>query len=448
VRRLLLALALLALAAGCGEAPRGPNVLFVAIDTLRVDHLGAWGYERPTSPAIDAFARSAVRFERAYATAPWTKPSVASMLTGLYPSGHGAHGVDHALPDSARTLAEILSEEGFATAALVSSTMLSRKNGFGQGFEIHRMVDAIGHRAVSTPGVTRAAVTVLRELAAQERPFLLFVHYFDPHYAFVAHPDVDFAAPRAGRLTGHESMREVRGLLGDLSPEELAFLRDLYDEEIRFTDAGVEALLGALVELGLEEDTVVVLTADHGEEFLERGWLGHTRSLYDELVRVPLAIRAPGAAPREVATPVSLASLTPTLLDLVGVDADGGFQAPSLAGVVRGETSPERAVVLSEVDYEPAQVELPVKRTHKKAVVADRFKLIRDDRTGALELYDLARDPGERRDLAPERPALAAELSALLETELARVREGARRAPVRRLSEDEIEQLRALGYAD
>ena len=162
---------------------------------------------------------------------------------------------------------------------------------------------------------------MLRELAETERSFFLLVHYFDPHYDYVRHPRFNFAAERSGRLDGTQGISELQSL-ADLTPDEIAFLRDLYDEEVRHTDAGVGRLLDTLRELGLYDDALIIVTADHGEEFLERGWIGHTRSLYDELVRVPLIVRPPGGppAPQVVDALVSLVSLAPTVLDYAGID--------------------------------------------------------------------------------------------------------------------------------
>ncbi len=455
LRRITTAALLTALlAGGCGrtdETPaRPPNLVLVVVDTLRRDHLGCYGSERDTSPRLDALAARGVRFERAYATAPWTIPSVASILTGLYPSGHGVKRITSQVPDEALTLAELLARRGYATAASVSSALVGAKYRFDQGFDVFREDCAGDNDFVSTPGVTRQGRELLRELSAGERPFFLFLHYFDPHYNYRDHEGCDFAASRAGRLEGDEDIKELRAIQEDLSAEELRFLVDLYDEEVRFTDEGIGGVLEELDALGLEGETVVVVTADHGEEFLDHGWLGHTRTLYDELVRVPLIVRGPGVggAGRAVEEAVSLASLTPTLLELAGVDPGGhSFQAPSLAALLRSGGTSVAGTLFLEVDFVPGGRANEEKRTHKKAVLIERYKLIRDDQNGRLELYDLERDPGELRDLAAELPELVEELRSRLEAEEEFAREGSLGESERFIGAEELEELRKLGYA-
>jgi len=420
-------------------------VLLVVVDTLRSDHVGAYGHVRDTTPALDALAARGLRFERAYATAPWTKPSVASILTGLHSDGHGIAGIRDVLGRRLTTLAERLRAEGYATYGVVSHVILRSQDGFGQGFDVYLQDQARGHAHVSTPGVTRQAVGLLRRAAREKRPFLLFVHYFDPHYEFRDHPHIDFAPEAAGRLDGSESIEELRALGRDVAGAEVDFVRRRYDEEIRLTDEGLERLLAALEALGLSDRTVVVVTADHGEELYERGWLGHTRSLHEELLRVPLVIRAPGMEAedaRVVKTPVSLASVTPTLLELAGVERAGAdLGARSLAPFLRGET-PRPAPVRAAVDYSAWNGGAA---TYERALVAGRYKLVQSRLTGALRLYDLEADPGERRDLAGERPELAARLARALPD---RERSAGEAAPRRALSDDELARLRALGYAE
>ena len=446
--------------AAAGDAPgllERPNLLVVVIDTLRFDGLGHNRPDRETSPAIDRLAAESVRFERAYSSAPWTMPAVASMLTGLYPSAHGVTEIKHKLPGRATTLAERLSEAGYTTAAVVSHHLIGRDKGFDQGYRSF-LEQQSGHDRVSTPWVTEAAVGELRELARGGAPFFLYVHYFDPHFNYLPHERYRYAPERAGTLDGDEGIEELRNRLAELTTDEAAFLRDLYDGEVRFTDDGVGELLRALERLELAPRTVVCFTSDHGEEFLERGWLGHTRTLYDELVRVPFCVRLPGVAPRAVAVPVSTASLAPTLLELAGLPVPAEVQAPSLLGLLTGAAAPEPfPAVFCEVDF--VQVPLPrkfgvdpevvrMKNAHLKALVAGRHKLIRDDASGALELYDLEADPLEARDLAAEEPELTARLAAELERACARAREGGVGPEELEIDAKELERLRRLGYVD
>jgi len=445
----LAAVALLA-PAGCGSHEDAPslNVVLIAVDTLRWDHVGSYGARREISPAMDRLAEEGIRFDRAFASAPWTMPSVATMLTGQFPSRHAATSFDRGLPEEVDTLAEVLGREGFATAGVISHTAIAAKHNFQQGFDVWLEDEARGHDHVSTEGVTRQAIEQLDLFAAGEDPFFLFVHYFDPHYNYKRHPEVGFAPEKAGRLDGSELMRAIRDMQEELTPEELDFVVALYDEEVRHTDDGIGRLLDHLDGLGLGEETIVVVTADHGEEFMGHGRLGHTRTLYDELVRVPLIVRMPGGGRGEVvAEPVSLVALMPTLLDYLGID--GGqlpMQSGSLRPYLNGDAPAEAPPIFVEVDFEPVRTSRTLGPVHKKAVVVGRHKLVRDDESGELELYDLLDDPHETNDLHEARPELSAELLETLERSIAFAGSGAFVPVTVTHDEEQIEALRNLGY--
>ncbi|MFQ5767302.1 MAG: sulfatase [Acidobacteriota bacterium] len=424
-----------------------PNILFIVVDTLRPDHLGCYGSRRPVSPAMDELAARSVRFSHALASAPWTLPSIASMLTGLYPSAHRATHIRTRLSLKARTLAERLKEQGYRTAGIVSHTFLSTYLNMNQGFEIYSEKEAQGEDHLSTPGVTDQALQVLRLFKQVHQPFFLFVHYFDPHYRYRRHPEVGFAPSRAGRLQGNESIEELRAYGDRLGHEEVDFLRDLYDEEIRYTDGGIDRLLRGLREEGFKENTVVILAGDHGEEFLERGWLGHTRTLYQELIRVPLLIGLPRRrqAGRVVEEAVSLVSLVPTILELAGIEVEpGAFQSPSLVPALEGSAEP--SAILSEVDFVAYKRQDGVKEAHKKALIVGAMKLIRDESQGRLEMYDLVHDPAEVADLSQVRVQEAAAMDRRLEEMLRKIRLRRLDQEERKLDPEEIRHLEGLGY--
>lgn len=446
-----LSLAAALLAVGCGTGPRR-NVVVIVVDTLRADHLGAYGYERDTSPEIDRLASEGTLFRRAYSATSWTKPAVASILTGLYPKTHGVQRVNSTLADDWQTLAEALSEQGWATAGVISHTLLSADSGYGQGFDVYLEEEARGHAHVSTPGVTDQALSLLDAFASDpDRPFFLFVHYFDPHYTYVRHPEIGFAAERAGRLTGHEDIQVLRDMSGDLTEEELGFLVDLYDEEIRFTDAGIGRLLDGLAERGLADDTLVVLTSDHGEEFLERGWLGHTRTLYDELIRVPLIVRAPWMeTPPSINRPVSVVSLAPTVLDALGVETEIAFDEPSLVPQLAGEPFGPTRFHFAEVDFVPVYSANAAKAASKVTLIGPRYKIHWDRQRLEHELYDVYQDPGERENVADEKPGPLVRLLPVVREHAKQKPNWLVRPPTERLQfdEEQREHLRALGYAD
>ena len=426
------------------------NAVLIVVDTLRRDHLGAYGYARDTSPAIDALAAEGIRFERAYSTSSWTAPSVASMLTGLYPSAHRVVRPKTALPEAVATLPETLRQAGFATAGVVSNRIIGRRNGFDRGFDWFDQEQAKGgHDYESTEGVSETAIRFLQKLSSSEQPFFLFVHFFDPHYSYRRHPEAGFAAERVGRLDGDEAIQELRRLGPILSDNEIAFLRDLYDEEIHYTDRGVARLIATLQELGHNEDTLIVFTADHGEEFLERGWLGHTRTLYDELVRVPLILRMPGPIVRSViAEPVSLTSLPATILELLGLDVPEAYRGESLVPLLADPSAVPRDGPLIEVDFAAALAQNAPKTAKKQALVEGRFKIIRDELAQSIELYDVVSDPGERTDLAASQPLRRQALSEALDARFRALEAGRVEERFRDLSEDELSELRALGYGN
>ncbi len=445
----LVVLAALCVPSACAGSDARPNVVLVVVDSLRADHLSAYGHERPT-PGIDALAAGGTLFERAYATAPWTMPSVATMLTGLHPTTHGVTNTDAVLAADVDTLAELFRAAGYRTAAVVSHHLIGRRFRFDQGFDAFDQEAAHGHKFISSELVTEKAERILREtaLSSDGRPLFLFAHYFDPHYDYRDHPEIAYARRKVGRLDGSHGIGQLRRMLADLTPAELGFLRDRYDEEILHTDRALARLFAALAELGLEEDTLVAFTADHGEEFRDHGWLGHERSLYQELLHVPLALRGPGVpAGARIAAGVSLVDLAPTLLDLAGVTVPGVMQGSSLAPLLAGEPRAAEFRAFGEIDYLGVEEGKPGLETcRKKAIVGERYKLVRDDLTGALELFDLELDPLERLDLSAADPERTAALAAELERHLLLLSRGARRAERTTFTQAELETLRELGY--
>lgn len=444
VQALLVAAA--GLSAACAPTDLGPtNVLLVTVDTLRADHLSCYGYERETSPRIDGLAARATRYANAYSPAPWTRPAVGSILTGWYPSAHTFDRVDRGMPAEVPTLAEHFAGAGYATAMVNSNVLLRKKTGLAQGFEEYFDKEARGHAYVSTPGITRLALKQLDQRAKDGRPFFLSLLYFDPHYDYLDHEGIDYANLPTGRIESGQKIHRVREWGPDLTEAEIGALRDLYDEEIRFTDAGIGQVLDHLGKLGLDRTTAVVLTADHGEEFFEHGWLGHTRNLYDNLLHVPLIVREPGQTEgRVVESPVTTVSIAATLDRICELDAgEGAFQAAALP-----LANVERPVDLfAEVNFFPLKEESRDKRAQQRSLRRGTDKLIFDELADRRSLFDLAVDPGEFEDRAAERAELVSELSADLDLVSRGIASGGvAAADLEELSEEEKESLRALGY--
>jgi len=337
----------------CGEtgseAPR--NVILVCMDTVRADHLGCYGYDRATTPTLDALAERSILFEDASATACWTKPSVPSFLTGTYPVQHGVYSGssrDEAgthsdvLPQDATTLAEAFHEAGYATAAFVKNAQLRRGLGFEQGFDEY----------VDEAGDAREIRWRARDWLDghdEEQPFFLYLHFLDAHWPYPV-PD-EYAtrwtdAEQAALFRGRD-WRALRAAINDgereLSIAEREGLIGLYDGALRFIDDQLALLLADLERKGLAENTVVCVISDHGEEFLEHGRIGHGHGLYEGLLRVPWILHVPNRTPRRVTNAVSLTDVFPTLLSAahvaptgtdVGVDR---LDRPEAAGAILAE---------------------------------------------------------------------------------------------------------------
>ena len=454
VRALVLAAALLALAACSRDDARATrdvrpsSILLVTIDTLRADHVHAYGYPRATTPNLDRLAAEGVLFETAYAPSSATGPSHATLFTARQPIGHGVVQNGIPLDASIPTLASLLAAAGYRTAAFVSSYPVSSAFGFANGFAHYddsfdagggTMVSRRWERAGGSDAALdrRATATVERveewlAKTSDGTPTFLWVHLFDPHAPYVPPPPYDTAFTTPG--AGHREA-EI----------------DRYDGEIRYTDEQLGRLVAAFERTAGSRRGLVVVTSDHGEGLWDHGYPGHNRDVWEEEVRVPLVLRWQDGVPggRRVSEPVHLIDVLPTLLAAAGTGAPpAGTAGTNLLAVLRGEQelSPERAIHLTRPYFgergrrrrlQQKGWGFGIRRGDWKAIVA------RDE--GRLDLFDLARDPDERRDLAPDDPtradALAAEVEAWREAQVAA--RGGTLPPVPR---DVRRKLRALGY--
>ena len=427
-----------------------PNILLISLDTTRADHLSVYGYERETSPSLAALAGQGILFETAYAPSATTGPSHASLFTSVWPISHGVTKNGRELDASWTTLAEVLAEEGYETAAVVSSYVLSSRFGYDRGFS---SFDDDFSQAVVPHGVTlwegeavegkfygRADDTTGRALAwiedrpEPEKPFFLFVHYFDPHDPYLV-PDGYTPPFQAGPK---EALKRNRVVF-------------MYDATLAYMDQEVGRLLDALDRLGLEDDTLVVVTGDHGEGLMERGHWHHGIHIYEEGVRVPLILRLPDqkSAGLRVSSPVSWLDLAPSLLALSGIPPREGFRGESLAEAISGEGTldPERPVWLYRRHYSgDDEVKGGLARGEEWGLRRGRWKLIWGEDENRLELYDLETDPGEKVDLAKERPDQATALKAELRGWLDSQPVGQGRAIL--LDAESRRKLEALGYVE
>jgi arylsulfatase A-like enzyme len=427
------------------------NVLLIVIDTMGADYAGCLGGPESLTPNIDRLAASGVLFSDAISPAPWTQPAVASLMTGLTPSRHRALHLFDSLPDTAETLAEFMSGQGHRTSGVISHFLIGDKLGYARGFGTYDESAVGGHKAISSPRVTHQAIAQIKQ--AGPDPFFVFAHYFDPHSRYLHHRNFDRTSQYNGPAREMNlEITQLRARRGELEPADIAYLRGLYEEEIAYTDKYVGDLLQALQDQDLARNTLVILTADHGEEFMEHDWIGHTRYLYDTLVRVPLIVSLPGVLePDVVSEPVSTLDIMPTLLALGGAvreGLDGRSLLPALQG---GQAQSDRAV-FSEVAFIAPENDPPADKAEKEAflaaVVRGRWKLIHNLATDDWTLYDRQRDPGEMNDVLDRQKDEAAELrTLLLEWERGKVESWGKRLPGAQLmSEQERRKLRSLGY--
>jgi arylsulfatase A-like enzyme len=411
---------------------RAKGVILVSIDTLRRDHVGAHGYAKPTTPRLDTLAQGGILCDDAVSTSSWTLPAHLSMLTSVDPGVHGGTDMSHGFNRRVPTLPALLRKAGFATQAVTSHLYVSAVYGLHDGFD---HLDFRQDRRAAE--VADRAIEILDRVG--DRPFFLFLHLYDPHW----HYDPPHAQRRlfAGSYTG-----EITGLWQDFSKRDrsnttaadLDHLLALYDGEIRYADDEVGRVLDHVKARGLDRGTLVVVTSDHGEEFLEHGSWEHQKTLYEEVVRIPLVVNGPGVAPRKEAAQVSLLDVMPTVLAWAGLPPSPAQQGRSLLAPpgereAYGETE-------HTIDHTP-KLFLRGGAGRLKAIVS----LAPDGALRRCEWYDLAADPGEAREAAP--PLALAD--ALRGRAIARWREGRGRggpAPAVELTPEQRERLRALGY--
>ncbi len=431
-----------------------PNVLLIVIDTLRADKLGCYGSTLGLTPHLDAVAAEGTRFERSFAHAPWTLPSFASLLTSTYPAQHGAGGRVgrfQPLPEAARTLAECFRDAGYATRAVVNVDFLSDAFGMNQGYAAEDYdfyaVPANNIEMRRATATTDAAIRWLRGRRG-DRSFFVMVHYFDPHLVYDPPTEYRrrFAAPqdRDNHDWVYGTVPDVIALRNGkakLNPDTIRRGGKLYDGEVAYTDAEIGRLLDEVSNLGLNASTILVITADHGEEFLDHGGFEHGHTLYDELIHVPLLFRYPGRLPVKVVSPtVGLIDVAPTLCQLAGVDPEPSFVGRSLLPLVDDEEVEDRPILSQGNFWGP-----PLFSWRHGG-----YKIVLSK--GQTALYHVSFDPLEQINLASVEPGIHDEMRANLAVAVksARSRRWTGRGnqrPAVTLLPAELERLRALGYA-
>jgi len=468
------------------------NVLLLTIDCLRADRLGYAGYRRQLSPNIDSLAERAAVFNQAFASGPRTAESFPAILASTYPM---AIGGKWRLPESLRMLAEVLSEAGYLSGAFHSNPFLSTAQGYPRGFKtfwdsmertpltskvgarlmprlnpqskLYRSLRRLARRFESGVGVSHyvraGEITnkAIQWIAGATSPFFLWLHYMDLHYPF-SPPE---AYLRKIRPQGISKRRQSRALVRSLedpastSAEDRQVLVDLYDAGLNYLDEQIGVLLNTLSNLPIGKDTLLIITADHGEEFLEHGDFGHGAmvhkaqngkariKLYDELLQVPLLLHHPKLKHlgKQIPALVSLVDIPPTVVDLLGLPKVTSWQGFSLAPLLRGEVQSlsEREGVFSEYALRDADVHYPI-----VAYRTQGWKYIHDGAFGQHQLYNLEQDPGELQDLyQPEHPALPP-IQQRVEEHLSLMPTG--RVPLveTQMDPEMVERLKSLGYLE
>jgi arylsulfatase A-like enzyme len=470
-------LAALALVLGCAEAPRPPNIVLLVVDTVRADRLSCYGYERPTTPNIDALCERGIRFDDAWSTSSWTLPAHASLFTGRYPIEHGATQEHTRLDEALPTLAELLGERGYAVFGASANPVVSRASGLARGFG--DFAETWRERGKAPPPPERhpnlLAVERFLRGVPEDRPFFVFVNYIEAHGPYdppEPHRRRFLRVPESSPVVATARTRRPVAYYLDhsaISMREFSVLNDLYDGEIAHVDELVGALVDFLERTGRLRDTVLVLVSDHGENIGDHGHFRHVFSLYGTTVRVPLVVVLPdGRGAGSVRDdPVGLVDLFPTILGLAGVAPPAGSRGRDLLADGADAAAPP---VFAEYYYPLQALELfgedaPRRYPTQLAPHLRRLRSVEEDglrlvwsSDGRNELFDLREDPGERRNLAGEAGLAERErhLHALLEDY---VREAGgprplpdaatRPAPIGAfgdLDPDSAAQLRELGY--
>lgn len=453
------------------------NVVLVTIDSLRADHLSGWGYERNTSPVIDSLATNGISFD-AYANASWTRASFPSIITSTYPLEYG--GFEY-LSDKRTTVGSAVSEAGHETAAFHSNLWLSRDYNYDRGFDtfydsktdpsllakartfvklqldddgiVYRtlqwLYDTTEEKAGVDVGQTyKDAETITDEaldwIESTEDGFFAWVHYMDVHHPYVPHPEVSEDLGIDIDVSEREAVQLRRKMLeepSEVNDEEFQTLIDLYDTEIRYTDEQIGRLVERAKRHGGDDDTAIVVTSDHGEEFRDHGRFSHQPTMYDEILHVPVVIDGAGHTAEiepkgRQSEQVELLDIAPTVTDLADAPTPDSYRGRSL---LEAAGSGRNIEVISETTSGDE---------YKLSVRTPDWKLIWDRDIDTEELYNLESDPGEMENLINDYPDRATELRKLLTDHLAELRESNEDLPNVAMDAETEARLQDLGYLE
>jgi len=385
------------------------NVILIIIDTARPDHFSCYGYERETTPRIDQLAKEGVRFENAISASPWTLPSIASILTGLWPHRHLAgypvkdpetnqEGLTY-LSESALSIAEILSQNNYQTAGFFQNPFVDPGFGLNRGFDTYDYFPGDNLHIRRADMVFKQAIDWLEKYRNKRKPFFMLIHLFDPHLAY--DPPAQFMLPfiygYKGKMTppfnpDDAFLEKIRKGEVKYDAEDQKFIIGLYNGELGFVDNWVGVFMDYLKDKKLYEQSLIILTADHGEEFWEHNSFEHGHSLYQELLRVPLIMRFPGKenGGSVVKERVSLVDLAPSIMTYLGIDTPFQGTGRSFISMPGAVVKPRERAIIAELNRigDPLQ-----------AIYSGDYKAILNRVNGNIEIYNLKDDPKETKNL-------------------------------------------------
>lgn len=379
-----------------------PNVILITINSLRADHVGCLGYHRNTTPNFDTFAQEGLLFTNAFASSGWMMPVHASLLTSLYPKDHGVTHISTSLSEQFYTLAEILRDEGYYGAGFSCNPRLGGEHGFGQGFDLYDdysvdiMLESMALNGQEQLDINTSRTNdIINAVATRwlrnntQRPFFLFVHYYDNHWDYLPPPPYDrmYDPAYAGDVTGREIAREPL-FSNPPSDKDVQHIIALYDGEVKQTDKDMGFLLGYIKDNGLMKHSIVIVAGDHGEQFYEHGHTSH-HGIYDELIHIPLAISLPDPCvlPAHSDALVSQLDILPTILDYLFISLPEQCQGKSLMPVIVGQVDSVNDYVFAEYTGGAAPDSWAVRTKHHKV-----YHVAGQEPHG----FDLLTDPGEQ----------------------------------------------------
>ena len=446
-RFVFLFLCFLLLAVNCSGKPKDINVILISIDTLRSDHLSGYGYKRNTSPFLDKIAKDGILFKNVISSASWTAPSMVSMFTSLNSSEHGIiHGTfidgdvynQEVLTGSLLTLPMILKKNGFFTMGFSTNPHLSKKMGFAKGFDIFTYAPFSDSKILD-----KIILDFKNKYLKKDKKFFLWIHYMDIHWPYRARQpwikeyakkdfdDINFQIIPNTFKDKYKLDKNNKDLLENLI--------DRYDSEINFLDSNISKLFK---EFPVEDNNLVIVTADHGEEFLEHNGFTHGNNLYNQTIKVPLIIRLPAFMNKKgisIEDNAGIIDIMPTLLSLLNIPAESKLKGENLLPLIEnGKTSGKR-IIISELYKGMKNI---------VSFTQDRWKYIYDFKTNKVELFDLKNDKGEQINLIDKNTAVKSSMEKQLKTHLESMKSKKIQARLVKPDSKDVESLKSLGYIE